>query len=109
MAVASWRVMEWQPTAIFAGEALFAYLNRPLLLAEIYVPFVWGTDARSVVQLTDPSARTSARLQQSPLARLNGSQAVATIACHPVPASRNQKWLGHEGHLGIAPTSGPAA
>jgi Type III restriction enzyme, res subunit len=47
--VASWRVMEWQPTAIFAGEALFAYLNRPLLLAEIYVPFVRDTEEYNLV------------------------------------------------------------
>jgi hypothetical protein len=37
----------------------------------------WATDARKVAHSTDPSACTSARLQQSPLARLNGSQAVA--------------------------------
>jgi hypothetical protein len=47
--------MEWQPTAIFAGEALFAYLNRPLLLAEIYVPFVWRTDARKVLLGSQPA------------------------------------------------------
>jgi hypothetical protein len=45
----------------------------------------WGTDARKVAHFTDPFACTSARLQQSPLARLNGSQAVAVIACQEVP------------------------
>jgi len=39
----------------------------------------WVTDARKVAHFTDPSACTPTRLQQSPLARLNGSQAVAGI------------------------------
>jgi hypothetical protein len=49
------------------------------------VPFVVRTDARKVAHCTDPSACASTRLQQSPLARLNGSQAVALIACQVVP------------------------
>ena len=45
--VASLRVMEWLPTSIITGAALFAYLMRVLLLAQIYVPFVDGTEARN--------------------------------------------------------------
>jgi hypothetical protein len=44
-----------------------------------------GTDARKVAHFTDPSACTSTRLQQSPLARLNGSQAVASTASYLFP------------------------
>jgi hypothetical protein len=39
----------------------------------------WEIDARKIADFTDPTACTSTRLQQSPPARPNGSQAVGSI------------------------------
>jgi hypothetical protein len=39
--------MEWLPTSILPREARFAYVASAFRLAEIYVPFVDGTDARN--------------------------------------------------------------
>src|SRR5262249_28286410 len=44
---ASWARMAWLLSAIFGKEALFAYVSITFRLAEIYGPFVDGTDARN--------------------------------------------------------------
>jgi hypothetical protein len=46
-------VREWRPTSIIAGQARFAYLTSALLLAEIYVPFLVGTEARNASSAHD--------------------------------------------------------